>query len=44
MLPFIIPEDPDAFPDSYKFNPDRWLGKDYNPRMDQNLNSFMYIN
>lgn len=33
--------DPEVFPDPFSFNPDRWLGKNYDPRMDRNLNPFL---
>lgn len=33
--------DPDVFPDPGKFNPDRWLAEDLDPRMERNLNPFL---
>ncbi|KAJ8120422.1 hypothetical protein O1611_g10369 [Lasiodiplodia mahajangana] len=41
MSPFSMHIDPEVFPDPFMFNPDRWLGKNYDPRMDRNLNPFL---
>ncbi|GAW24070.1 hypothetical protein ANO14919_136500 [Xylariales sp. No.14919] len=41
MSPFSMHIDPEVFPDPFVFNPDRWLGKNYDARMDRNLNPFL---
>ncbi|KAI0196450.1 putative benzoate 4-monooxygenase cytochrome P450 [Astrocystis sublimbata] len=41
MSPFSMHIDPEVFPDPFTFNPDRWLGKNYDSKMDRNLNPFL---
>ncbi|EMR65631.1 putative benzoate 4-monooxygenase cytochrome protein [Eutypa lata UCREL1] len=41
LSPYTMHMDPDVFPEPEKFNPDRWLAKDLDPRMNRNLNPFL---
>ncbi|KUL83821.1 hypothetical protein ZTR_06624 [Talaromyces verruculosus] len=41
LSPYTMHMDPDVFPEPEKFNPDRWLGKNLDPRMERNLNPFL---
>ncbi|KAK4061966.1 uncharacterized protein Triagg1_10129 [Trichoderma aggressivum f. europaeum] len=41
LSPYTMHMDPDIFPEPETFNPDRWLTKNPDPRMERNLNPFL---
>ncbi|KAM7200693.1 Cytochrome P450 monooxygenase sdnH [Naviculisporaceae sp. PSN 640] len=41
LSPYTMHMDPEVFPEPTKFKPERWLGKDIDPRMNRNLNPFL---